>query len=245
MEVVGRVSDRDEILFQNGMDFSLWSSEKMSGTIGNGESWAYRRVSETGPDAQCQRRNWAWHRRGSNRSTGCRKCFREDSSDWSARGEDKSDIELQQRSSIGSHSSKIMPLTIHWELADHEQPSAESLLGRLTFSDGVNTFVEESVYLDSWIEALVRVSAELSATRAGVMTIDLLEESSPLEVQVRDEIPIISFRSNYVRADSWEEFQRSVVDAANAFLVRVQDLEGADDNKLLQRLKTQLSSSVT
>jgi hypothetical protein len=138
-----------------------------------------------------------------------------------------------------------MPLTIHWELADHEQPSAESLLGRLTFSDGVNTFVEESVYLDSWIEALVRVSAELSATRAGVMTIDLLEESSPLEVQVRDEIPIISLRSNYVRADSWEEFQRSVVDAANAFLVRVQDLEGADDNKLLQRLKTQLSSSVT
>jgi hypothetical protein len=33
MEVVGRVSIRDEILFQNGMDVSLWSSAKMSGTI--------------------------------------------------------------------------------------------------------------------------------------------------------------------------------------------------------------------
>jgi RHS repeat-associated protein len=33
MEVVGRVLIRDEILFQNGMDVSLWSSAKMSGTI--------------------------------------------------------------------------------------------------------------------------------------------------------------------------------------------------------------------
>lgn len=131
-----------------------------------------------------------------------------------------------------------MSLTIDWELDTEDPVSAESLLGRISLSNNGEIITEDSVYLDSWLEALARAASDGSTTAVGGTTFEIPEESTPLKIKVRNGILIISFRDRHVHADSTDDFQRSVARAARDLLDRTQSIWGAGESDCLKRLSS-------
>jgi hypothetical protein len=130
-----------------------------------------------------------------------------------------------------------MPFSVAWELDESESLNADSLLGKITLSDETHAMVEDSIYVDSWIAALMEASRR-AAQGATAFNIDIIEEPRPLRVQ-RDEAGglHVGFGGGEVIADSLETFAGAVRAAADDFMRRATSIEGSDRNEALDQIR--------
>jgi hypothetical protein len=136
-----------------------------------------------------------------------------------------------------------MAFHIAWKLDKAEGLNADSLLGKISLSDGTHSMVEDSIYVDSWIEALTEASC-LATQGATTFDIDIVEESRPFHVR-RDEIGGIHllFGQGEVIADSMESFTGAVRSAAGDFMKRVTSIEGSSRNPTLDQIRSFVGAS--
>lgn len=130
-----------------------------------------------------------------------------------------------------------MAFNIAWKLDESEGISADSLLGRISLTDGTRSMVQDSVYLDSWMKALVEAS---QAAEEGSLPvdIDIVEESRPLRI-LRDLTGglHVGFGGTEVVADSVQAFANAVQTAAGDFMNRTASIENGGRNKTLEQIR--------
>jgi hypothetical protein len=104
----------------------------------------------------------------------------------------------------------------------------DSLLGKIRLSDGVHSIAEESVYLDSWLDALWAGSRTVRNS-SSKFAIDIREHSQPLRVH-RDRTGAVhvAFRDTEVIAPSTDEFEQAVLSAIARFTDEVSNLSGKE-----------------
>jgi hypothetical protein len=123
-----------------------------------------------------------------------------------------------------------MTFNIDWVLDESEEVTANSLLGDIVLSDGRRSVSERSVYLDSWLEALLR-GTQLKIPNSGDATVSVPETPRPLRFCKNDgQIHIVTTSGREVIADSLESFRSAARSAAARFLKRTEALEGAPQN---------------
>jgi hypothetical protein len=133
-----------------------------------------------------------------------------------------------------------MTFNIDWELDESDTVSANSLLGNITLSDGVRFVEEKSVYLDSWLEALLK-AAQLNITSSADATISVAEAPRPLHLfRNDDKLHIVTTSGREVVADSPDSFRNAVRGASARFLSRTSVLEDAPENDTLRSIRTLL-----
>lgn len=130
-----------------------------------------------------------------------------------------------------------MTFNIAWDLDESEGLNAESLLGKISMSDGTHAMVEDSVYVDSWIEALTEAS-RVATQGSTAFDIEIVEESRPLRVQ-RDQTGglHVRFAGGEVVAESVEAFTSAVQCAAAAFIKGTTSIEGSNQNEALKKIR--------
>lgn len=108
----------------------------------------------------------------------------------------------------------------------------ESLLGDISLYDNDNCIRESSVYIDSWLEALIR-GAE--STRANEHTqIEISEESHPIILYCSQGGRIAaSFRGQVVSADSMSEMISELRNVSGAFIEKIKALKGLNQNRMV------------
>ena len=122
----------------------------------------------------------------------------------------------------------IMDFKIQAQLDLSDGFDEDSLLGKIRLTDGVHSISEESVYLDSWLDALwagsrtVRNSCSKSA-------IEIPEHPQPLCVH-RDRTGAVhlAFRDAEVIARSTDEFEQAILSAIAGFTDEVSKLSGRE-----------------
>jgi hypothetical protein len=130
-----------------------------------------------------------------------------------------------------------MAFNVTWELDESERLSAISLLGKIVLSDGTNSMVEDSIYLDSWILGLVEGSIAV-AQGSSAYEIDIIEESRPVRLRTNEAGGLhVSFRDREVIADSVATFSSAVRVAAADFIERTASIEGSGQNEELARIR--------
>jgi hypothetical protein len=133
-----------------------------------------------------------------------------------------------------------MTFNIDWELDESDTVTANSLLGNITLSDGVRLVTEKSVYLDSWLEALLK-AAQLNITPSADAAISVAEAPLPLHLfRNEDKLHIVMTSGREVVADSLDSFRNAVRGASARFLSRASVLEDAPENDTLTSIRTLL-----
>jgi len=131
-----------------------------------------------------------------------------------------------EKSSISC--GKDMGLRIELQLDLSDGFDELSLLGNIRLSNGAHSLEEESVYLDSWLDALWAASSA-ARNSSEKCTIDLPEHGShSASAAIPRALFILSFRENQVIASSEDEFEQAVLDAMAAFTDAVSKLSGKD-----------------
>jgi hypothetical protein len=126
-----------------------------------------------------------------------------------------------------------MTLKIEWSLDESDELAQESLLGDITISDGVHSIEEQSVYLDSWLNALIR-EIERVETIQGIKKIEIAEESQPLTIcREADGGIVLCFKEGMARADSARELTSELQRTLELFLQKVRTLKDINQNTLV------------
>ena len=119
-----------------------------------------------------------------------------------------------------------MSFQIEWQLDLSEHFDEQSLLGSIRLTDGVHSITEESVYLDSWLDALL-IAARTGRSNSRESVIEIPEHPQPLRVH-RDRVGTVhvSFQNKEVMASSLDEFEQAILAAIAAFTDKVAKLSG-------------------
>lgn len=104
-----------------------------------------------------------------------------------------------------------MRIKILLEPIDKEDPLAIDPVGTITLESGEDVLSEPYVYLDSWLKALEKGSAQMSTTYKA--DIDLIEERDPLTFERIDGCIRISYKDKSVIVNNTEEIRIAVADA--------------------------------
>ena len=135
-----------------------------------------------------------------------------------------------------------MTFRIEWRLEESEGLAQESLLGDIKLHDKEHCINECSVYIDSWLDALIR-GAE--STKANEETkIEIPEESHPIILYCKQDGRIAaSFRGQAVNADSLSEFISELRCASTAFLEKIKALKELEQNTMVRSIREFLERS--
>ena len=130
-----------------------------------------------------------------------------------------------------------MTFRIEWSLDESDGLVQESLLGDITLRDAEHRIEEHSIYLDSWLDALIR-GAESVGAISGAAKIDIPEESQPLLVHHGDGGEVtFSFRGEVVRAESVFELISELRSASRLFLEKIRSLKDIEQNALVDSIR--------
>ncbi len=121
-----------------------------------------------------------------------------------------------------------MGFQIEWQLDLSDGFDEHSLLGRIRLNDGVRSITEESVYLDSWLDALL-VASRTGRSSSRKSIIEIPEQPQPLHVH-RDRVGAVhvSFEDKEVIASSIDEFDQTILAAIASFTDEIAKLSGKE-----------------
>lgn len=122
----------------------------------------------------------------------------------------------------------IMGFKIEPQLDLSDGFDEDSLLGKIRLTDGVHSITEESVYLDSWLEALW-AGARAARSSCSKSAIEIPEHPQPLRVhRDRSGAVHVAFRDSDVIAFSVDEFEQAILSAIAWFTDEVSKLSGKE-----------------
>lgn len=126
-------------------------------------------------------------------------------------------------------------MKIEWKLDEQDGLDPIDTLGNITVTDGERTIQEESTYLDSWFDALI---TGLKGVQAGKsLTVEIVEEPEPL-IFKPDRFGLqISYQNQSIYVNKVDEFIQTLKRAAKDFLLRVDQMTGAERNQLLNLIR--------
>lgn len=109
----------------------------------------------------------------------------------------------------------------------------ESLLGNISLSDNERSIEECSVYLDSWLDALIK-GLQLINEKNEELRIEIPEESQPMIMRPESDGALtLSFRGRSVSSRSLSEFISELRVTSVAFIERIKNLKDIDRNGLV------------
>jgi hypothetical protein len=133
-----------------------------------------------------------------------------------------------------------MAFKIEWTLDESEALAQESLLGEITLSgDAQQKIQEESIYVDSWLHALVRGAEAAAASQGRAGTCDIeIEDPRPLKIRWDPDGSLyVRFRDHEVKARSLTEFTSGLRNAAETFLRKTEKLKDSERNEMLRSIR--------
>jgi hypothetical protein len=129
-----------------------------------------------------------------------------------------------------------MTFRIEWRLDESKGLVQESLLGDIKIYDKEHCINEYSVYIDSWLDALIRGAEFTKANEEA--KIEIPEESHPIILCCKQDGRIAaSFRGQAVNADSISEFVSELRSASGAFLEKIKALKGLEQNTMVSSIR--------
>jgi hypothetical protein len=130
-----------------------------------------------------------------------------------------------------------MTFRIEWKLDESDGLVQESLLGDITLRDEKHRIEEHSIYLDSWLNALIR-GAEAVGRISGAAKIDIPEEPQPLLIHHGGRGGVtLSFRGKDVRAKSVSELISELRSASESFLEKISELKDIGQNIMVNSIR--------
>jgi|SRR5215213_9137953 len=107
----------------------------------------------------------------------------------------------------------------------------ESILGRIKLSKGEESIEEDNTYLDSWLIALIEGLDRIERNQR--VSIDLVEEPDPLELDWTSGRLTIQYKSQKLVLDGKEELRTALKESARSMASKFDSVE---ETLLLKRV---------
>lgn len=131
-------------------------------------------------------------------------------------------------------------MKIEWTLYEEELDPIDPV-GDITLTNDQTRIQVESTYLDSWFDTLI---TGIQAVQSGnKLTLEIAEEPDVLKFEPSNGGVKISYQNQALVVSRIDEFIRALKLAANDFVLKLDQLQGFEYNKLLSLIRDFLHHS--